>query len=82
MNVTEWFQSQMADFYNIGIQKLVPRYDKCLNSGGEYLKNSSTLAVGLSVPINLSIKLGFISVNSPGETFFVDGPHRFNCQKI
>ena len=36
------------------------------------LKNSSTLAVGLSVPINLSIKLGFVSVNGPRETYFVD----------
>ena len=34
------------------------------------LKNSSTLAV--SLPINLSIKLGFISVNGPKETYFVD----------
>ena len=34
------------------------------------LKNSSTLAV--SVQINLSIKLGFSSVNGPRETYFVD----------
>ena len=34
------------------------------------LKNSSTLAV--SVPINLSIKLGFVSVNGPREDYFVD----------
>ena len=34
------------------------------------LKNSSTLAV--SVPIDLSIKLGFVSINSPRETYFVD----------
>ena len=34
------------------------------------LKNSSTLAV--SVPVNLSIKLGFVSVNGPRETYFVD----------
>ena len=35
------------------------------------LKNSSTLAV--SVPINISIKLGFVFVNCPRETYFVDG---------
>ena len=34
------------------------------------LKNSSTLAV--SVPINLSTKLGFVSVHSPRETYFLD----------
>ena len=34
------------------------------------LKNSSTLAV--SVTINLSIKLSFVSINGPRETNFVD----------
>ena len=53
-----------------GYKKLVPRYDKCLNSGVNMLKNSSTLAV--SVPINLFIKFGFVSANSPRETYFVD----------
>jgi len=31
-----WLTSQAAAFYEDGIQKLVPRYDKCLNNGGEY----------------------------------------------
>ena len=48
-------------------QKLVPWYDKGLNSGGEYVKSSSTLAV--SVPIILIIKLGFVYVNGPRETW-------------
>jgi len=26
-----------ATFYEEGIQKLVPRYDKCLNNSGEYV---------------------------------------------
>ena len=34
------------------------------------LKNSSTLAV--SVPINLFIKFGFVSVNGLRENYFVD----------
>ena len=34
------------------------------------LKNSSILAV--SVPINISIKLDFVSVNGPREAYFVD----------
>jgi hypothetical protein len=34
--VNTWFASQAATFYNAGIQKLVPRYDKCLNKGGNY----------------------------------------------
>ena len=38
MSVTQWFQSQVADFYKIGIQKLVLRYDKYVNSKGEYVE--------------------------------------------
>ena len=38
--------------------------------GVNMLKNSSTLAV--SVSMNLSVKLGFVSVNDPRETYFVD----------
>jgi len=30
----------VAAFYEEGIQKLVHRYDKCLNNGGEYVENS------------------------------------------
>ena len=37
IRVSQWFQFQAADFYDTGIQKLVPRYDKCHNSGGEYV---------------------------------------------
>ena len=47
--------------------KVGPWNDKCLNSVG-MLKNSSTLAV--SVSINFSIKLGFVSVNGPREAAF------------
>jgi hypothetical protein len=36
--VNTWFVSQAASFYDAGIQKLVPRYDKCLNNGGNYVK--------------------------------------------
>jgi hypothetical protein len=32
------FSSQAAAFYDAGIQKLVPRYDKCLNNGGNYVE--------------------------------------------
>jgi hypothetical protein len=36
--VNTWFASQAASFYDAGIQKLVPRYDKCLNNGGNYVE--------------------------------------------
>jgi hypothetical protein len=36
--VNMWFASQMASFYDTGIQKLVPCYNKCLNDGGNYVE--------------------------------------------
>jgi hypothetical protein len=33
-----WFPSQEASFYNAEIQKLAPRYDKCLNNAGNYVE--------------------------------------------
>jgi histone-lysine N-methyltransferase SETMAR len=32
------FAWQAASFYDTGIQKLVPRYDKCLNNGRNYVE--------------------------------------------
>jgi hypothetical protein len=36
--VQTWLSSEAADFFGIGIQKCIPRYDKCLNSGGHYVE--------------------------------------------
>ena len=36
--VQKWLTSQAAALYEEGIQKLVPRYGKCLNNGGEYVE--------------------------------------------
>jgi hypothetical protein len=36
--VTTCFASQEASFFDEGIQKLVPRYDKCLNNVGNYVE--------------------------------------------
>ncbi|KAJ4439329.1 hypothetical protein ANN_07451 [Periplaneta americana] len=38
--VREWFASQ---FYKEGIERLVPRLDKCLNNGGDYVEKIYTL---------------------------------------
>ena len=40
-------------------------------------KNSSTLDV--SVPINLTVKLGFVCVSGPKETYFVDARATYNA---
>ena len=34
----KWLTSQVATFYEEGIQKLVPHYEKCFNNGGEYVE--------------------------------------------
>lgn len=36
--VLDFLSSQAAEFYDSGIQKLVGRYDKCLNIGGNYVE--------------------------------------------
>ena len=36
--VTTWFKGQAADFYDSGIQKLVPRLNKCLDNAGDYVE--------------------------------------------
>jgi hypothetical protein len=34
--VKMWLSSEATDFFDTGIQKLIPQYDKYLNSGGDY----------------------------------------------
>ena len=71
MSATQWFQSQTADFHDTGIKKSWSHgVTKVSFPEVNMLKNSSTLAV--SIPINLSIALGFISVNGPRESYFVE----------
>jgi hypothetical protein len=36
--VKTWLSSQVTDFFDTSIQKLISRYDKCLNSGGDYVE--------------------------------------------
>ena len=36
--VNEWLKSQAVTFYDDGINKLVHRYDKCLNFNGDYVE--------------------------------------------
>jgi hypothetical protein len=36
--VKTWFKGQAADFYDSGIQKLVPRLNKCLDNAGNYVE--------------------------------------------
>jgi hypothetical protein len=36
--VKTWLSSCAAYFFDTGIQKLIPRYEKCLNSSGDYVE--------------------------------------------
>jgi hypothetical protein len=36
--VMTWFKEQAADFYDSGIQKLVPRLNKYLDNAGDYVE--------------------------------------------
>jgi hypothetical protein len=36
--VKDWFNGLATDFYNADIQKLVIRYDGCLNLHGDYVE--------------------------------------------
>jgi transposase len=35
--VITWLSSLAAEFFDTGIQKLIPQYDECLNSSGDYI---------------------------------------------
>ena len=63
MSVTQWFQSQAADFYNTGYKRWSHGMTNVSIPEANMLKNSSTL--GVNVPINLSLKLGSVSENVP-----------------
>ena len=36
--VMTWFKGLAADFYDSGIQKLVPRLNKCLDNASDYVE--------------------------------------------
>jgi hypothetical protein len=37
--VLKWPRQQLKDFYAVGFDALVKRWDKCINVGGGYVKN-------------------------------------------
>ena len=36
--VNNWLQQQAVDFFDTSVQKLVTRYNKCLDSAGDYVE--------------------------------------------
>ena len=50
MTVNNWLQQQVVDFFDTSIQKLVTRYNKCLDSAGcnAYLRKGADLPPSLT----------------------------------
>jgi hypothetical protein len=66
--VNTWFASQAASFYDAGTQKLVPRYDKCLNNR-ETMSKSSARCVH-QMAIKMAWKQILVCLNRPTELTF------------
>ena len=77
--MSQWFQSQAEDFYDTGYKSWSHGMTNVSVPEVNMLKNSTTLVV--CVPINLSIKLGFISVNDLRGTYFVDAILKFSLDQ-
>ena len=43
--VTAWLCAQVAELYDIRIQKLIPRLNKCLERGGDYVEKQLMVCV-------------------------------------
>jgi hypothetical protein len=46
--VRAWFQQQRKEFYAAGFQRLVKRWDKCLNLCGDYVEKFNVVCMSLS----------------------------------
>ena len=68
--LSQWLQSLAAEFYDTGYKNLSHGMTNISIPEVNMLKYSSKLNVSLE--INISIKLGFVSVNGPRGTYFVD----------
>ena len=74
--MSQWFQSKMVDFYDVGYKSWSHGMENVSILEVNMLQHSSTLAV--SVPMNLSVKFGFVSVNDPRESYFLDARRIIN----
>jgi hypothetical protein len=67
--VQHWVKTLATDFFDEGIQKLVPRYDKCFSLGGDYVeKDLKLVKIKKCLKCCLSIHL------QPIVTYFMDRP--------
>ena len=71
--VMTWFKGQTADFYDLGIQKLVPRLNKYLDNAGDYVEKCSYVQAIHSQCRFCKLKMLYIL--SPLYFYFPDTPH-------
>jgi hypothetical protein len=69
---TQWFQSHAANFYDTVYRSWSHGMTNVSIPVTNMLKKKLTLAV--SVAINISMQLCFVSVHGPRETYFADEP--------
>jgi hypothetical protein len=71
--VKTWLSSQAADFFDNGIQKRIPRYNKGLNAGGDYIEKWLKCTCVFLYIINIFLIASF--VNSSLEVTFRKAPY-------
>ncbi|GFU56486.1 histone-lysine N-methyltransferase SETMAR [Trichonephila clavipes] len=63
-NVSNWLKTQAATFYEEGIEKLVPRYDTCLQNFGSYVERPPAMLLSFylmtqyGIPVNIILLMG------------------------
>jgi hypothetical protein len=69
--VKEWLSELAAEVYDEDIQKLVTRYDKCLNVGGDNVENNLVSVI----MIHYILLLFFVYFSLyPNSLYFLDDP--------
>ncbi|KAG8238098.1 hypothetical protein J437_LFUL012205 [Ladona fulva] len=59
--VRRWLYSQQTDFFEQGILKLVPRWEKCVEKIGDYVENISSTISYLSMSTSSSFSSSLIA---------------------
>ena len=77
--VQKWLTLQAAAFYEEGIQKRVPWYDKCLNNSGEYVENGLNNVESDNNKISYETLLNFLQRNG---TYFQNKPRRTRAAAV
>ncbi|GFX19173.1 histone-lysine N-methyltransferase SETMAR [Trichonephila clavipes] len=69
--VQDWLSSPAADVYDLGIQKLVERYDKCLNKYGKLMFRRVTACLAFALQLCRTLRnqqAGFLLLQKPPDS--------------